>query len=285
MLPAKKNNRKLRLTILISCLLIHTLLITTISTARTWYIKSDGAGDAPTIQTGIDNATAGDTVLVAEGTYFEQIVMKGGISLISESGPTHTIINMENNPNYYYIIRVFQISASAYRTEINGFWLKGLSFSNEGAISVLNSEDIWLINNIITDNAIGISIHNSHLNIINNTTNNNSWAGIDGTGGGFGVLTKNIFWDTAYNLGLLSCALNNFLNISDAAPYQNSNFSLDPQFCGSAAGNFYLQSDSPCAPENPPYPNKGLVGALPLGCGSVDTHQKTWGEIKALFSE
>ncbi|MFH1279973.1 MAG: hypothetical protein ABIK65_16540 [Candidatus Eisenbacteria bacterium] len=37
--------------------------------ARTWYITSDGAGDAPTIQAGIDSAHTGDVIELAPGTY------------------------------------------------------------------------------------------------------------------------------------------------------------------------------------------------------------------------
>lgn len=48
---------------------------------------------------------------------------------------------------------------------------------------------------------------------------------------------------------------------------QNGNISLDPQFCGQPDGNYYLQSDSPCAPDNN---DCGLqMGAFGQGC--IDT--------------
>ncbi|RPJ45556.1 MAG: hypothetical protein EHM19_05240, partial [Candidatus Latescibacterota bacterium] len=57
------------------------------SDARTWHVRSDGLGDAPTIQAGIDSAAAGDTVELACGVYGERnIHMKSGICLRSETG-------------------------------------------------------------------------------------------------------------------------------------------------------------------------------------------------------
>ncbi len=61
------------------------------ATAATWYVRPDGLdGDdgkswqtaQATIRLGIDNCRAGDTLLVAEGVYYEGIVLKDGVTLI-----------------------------------------------------------------------------------------------------------------------------------------------------------------------------------------------------------
>jgi len=66
------------------------------------------------------------------------------------------------------------------------------------------------------------------------------------------------------------------------------NFILDPQFCGvEGSDNYYLQSSSPCAPGNTPLPflDCGLIGPLPVGCGTVRAEETTWGRVKALYGE
>jgi len=78
------------------------------SLARTWYIRSDGSGDAPTIQAGVDSATAGDDVLVAAGNYSwatqglgtvqygpTMIEVRYGIRLHSESGAAATVLDAQ----------------------------------------------------------------------------------------------------------------------------------------------------------------------------------------------
>jgi predicted outer membrane repeat protein len=52
--------------LLVLCLVLPAA---TEASARTWYVKPDGTGDAPTIQAAVDSAGSGDTVLVADGTY------------------------------------------------------------------------------------------------------------------------------------------------------------------------------------------------------------------------
>ncbi|MCP4546260.1 MAG: hypothetical protein GY835_07330 [bacterium] len=61
----------------------------------------------------------------------------------------------------------------------------------------------------------------------------------------------------------------------------NGNLNLDPALCGFPDGNYYLQSDSPCAPENN---DCGVqMGALPVGCDVTQADATSWGALKILY--
>ncbi|GJM43930.1 MAG: hypothetical protein DHS20C21_07720 [Gemmatimonadota bacterium] len=61
--------------------------------ARTWHINADGTGDAPTIQAAMDSVSAGDSVLVAPGTYPGDIDLVSGVSIVGSAGSHATIID------------------------------------------------------------------------------------------------------------------------------------------------------------------------------------------------
>jgi len=65
----------------------------------------------------------------------------------------------------------------------------------------------------------------------------------------------------------------------------NGNISVDPEFCGvDDSGNYFLQSDSPCAPGNHPGGYScGVIGARNVMCGTVPTRRATWGSVKDRF--
>jgi parallel beta-helix repeat protein len=92
--------------------------------AFTWHVPSG----APTIQAGIDSAAAGDTVLVACGTYYEHdIVMKSGVVFAGENGsPDSVTINASG------LGRVLFFDHADGSTRIEGLTLTGGYASGAG---------------------------------------------------------------------------------------------------------------------------------------------------------
>ena len=72
-------------------LLMVTLTVATLAVCPAWATIIHVPGDQPTIQAGLDAAAPGDTVLVAEGIYYEKVVMASGVVLSGEGCSRTTI--------------------------------------------------------------------------------------------------------------------------------------------------------------------------------------------------
>jgi hypothetical protein len=75
--------------------------------ARTWHVNPEGTGDAPTIKAGVDSAAAGDTLLLADGTYTgngnRDVGVGKAVTVASESGnPEACIIDCQGNDTEYH---------------------------------------------------------------------------------------------------------------------------------------------------------------------------------------
>jgi parallel beta helix pectate lyase-like protein len=102
--------------------LLPALFFPTGASARTWHVTGHPSGDAPTIQAAIDSSAAGDTVLVAPGTYVENINLSGkDILLRSTGGPEVTIIDGSNVQES----AVLFISGESNACVLEGFTITG----------------------------------------------------------------------------------------------------------------------------------------------------------------
>lgn len=317
--------------------------------ARTWHIKHDQSGDAPTIEAAIDSSASGDTILVSPGFYVENTlaVVDKDLHIIGEMGALETVVKMEIY--YEFNIHVFSLSGLSSNSSISGLTITGGRGSpvDDGAgLSIENSSTL-ITENIICDNSTqsgggiacflgsptirknilynnragmgcAIFVYNSNAVIDSNTIVYN---GLDcngdlacGEGSGLFIdcstpliVSNNIIaFNHAASGGGIYCA-SSTENLSftcnllyDNAPndYEgtlpdqtgmNGNISLDPQFCAvkpDSSINFYLQSDSPCLPENHPQGIEcGSIGAWHRGCGITQIKINSWGKIKQLYYE
>jgi hypothetical protein len=100
------------------------------ATARTWHVP----GDAPTIQAGVDSASAGDDVLVAPGHYYEHdIVLKEGLLIHSELGADVTTVDAGGAGI------VFTCSDLSRETVLEGFGITNGQDEYGGGIRSINA--------------------------------------------------------------------------------------------------------------------------------------------------
>lgn len=59
------------------------------------------------------------------------------------------------------------------------------------------------------------------------------------------------------------------------------NISLDPLFCNATGGDFHLDANSPCSPENSPQ-GCGLIGALGVACSTTDVQENARPIVRGL---
>jgi hypothetical protein len=145
--------------------------------------------DQPTIQAAINAATNGQTVLVAPGTYKENVNFYGkAITVTSSGGPSETIIDGGSNGTV-----VTFANGEGAGSVLNGFTIQnGLSEFGAGGIQITGASPT-ITANVITKNragsGLGIYINGGSPLIQDNvSTANNSQYG-DGGGGG-GVLVE-----------------------------------------------------------------------------------------------
>ena len=190
-----------------------------------------------TIQSAINDASEGDTVVIQPGTYRESIVMKPGIVL---QGSGTDVTKIVGSASYDYTV------TGADNSTISGFTISGSVY---GIYNHYSSPTIT--NNIITGNGNGIYNEYSSPTITNNTIVNNGngiynsassptitnniitggWIGIGDISSSHSTIGYNNVWGNSQNYYFSSPGLNDI--------------SADPLFVDLGAGDYHLQAGSP----------------------------------------
>lgn len=164
------------------------LIIAPLARCATLTVRPDGTGDYPTIQSAIDAANNGDTVLVHDGVYMgtgnRHISLRGkAITLRSVNGPANSIIEVGASQSDWH--RGFYLHEGENETSIiDGFTVTGGYTYTGGGIFVDGSSPT-IKNCIITGNTGGwgggVAFYNSDATIINCLISGNK--GWDAAGG------------------------------------------------------------------------------------------------------
>ena len=302
-------------------LLVVFICLVSNTAAETWYVKADSTGDAPTIQAALDSCLDGDTVQVAPGTYLQPAITfweKDSLTIMSEEGAPNTILHLDGisvimlaSGNNGVTIKGFTFEDS----QGDGLGIDWCThvviteniFRNNqcDALSISASGSVTVECNLIYSNRDGIRCFDVTNDIViskNTIAYNNI---MEGEEIGIGIyldpigsyeISNNIITRNKYGVitraSIITFTCNNVFNnkTNYYMPYvpdptgTNGNMSFFVQFCATnpdVSGNFYLQSDSPCAPGNHPSGYEcGLIGRFPVNCGTTDARMESWGRIK-----
>jgi hypothetical protein len=162
-------------------------LLTSDRTARAATINVPA--DQPTIQDGINAAASGDEVLVAPGTYTENILFAGPpIKVASSGGPSVTTIHGSGGGP----VVTFATTAVLTGFTITGGFNADVPGGSGGGVLVKNSTSPMIFGNVITGNSAcmsggGIGVDTSSPTIESNTITNNSQIAICSGGSGGGI--------------------------------------------------------------------------------------------------
>jgi parallel beta-helix repeat protein len=160
----QKVKQKSLLTVITSVLfiLLVTALIIPTSAAELHVGRADGY---KTIQDAVNAATPGDAVIVAPGTYVENVFVNKPLTIRSSDGAASTIVQAAAANN-----SVFSLTGTDIR--IDGFTIVGLHDSS--GVGVDHASRCVITNNIIYANIRGVYLQSSTDNEVsnNNLTNN-----------------------------------------------------------------------------------------------------------------
>ncbi|MCD6100247.1 MAG: right-handed parallel beta-helix repeat-containing protein, partial [Candidatus Marinimicrobia bacterium] len=172
--------------ILIICAVILVLYFAGTASAKTWYVDDDGGADFTRIQDAIIAASAGDTIIVRDGNYTENVDVNKRLTIRSENGSENCIVDATKSPDHGFEVIADNVTISGFTVKGATGWIRisestikdetvrGVEAKREhgqpdkAGIYLDGVDNCDISNNNVSDNDDGIVLWYSSKNNINN---------------------------------------------------------------------------------------------------------------------
>jgi parallel beta-helix repeat protein len=225
--------------------------------------------DYAKIQAAVDNATSGNTIIVRDGTYHENVnVSTANLTIKSENGTANCIVNASNPSDHVFNVTADWVNITGFTvgnaTEAYnaGVYLSSAVHCNLSNNNVINnyrgiylyySSNNTLTSNSASNNSDGIYLwHGSNNTFTNNTATNNYHCGMYLYYSSNNTLTNNTASNNDYHGVWLDESSNNTLTNNTASDNnydgilldESSNNTLTDNSCSNNSDGIYLHSSS-----------------------------------------
>jgi len=203
-----KSERRKFVMMLVFAVLFATLVFVSVgcASAATHYVCS-----GESIQTAVDNADAGDTIFVYNGSYTENVDVNKRLTMIGEGADVVTVTAKFTNDTVFHV--------TANWVNISGFTMTGATVYEKDGIALSNSNYCNISANNLSNNSYGIQLLSSSNNMIANNNVANDMRGIFLMWSGNNTIANNNASNNSYGIQLY-CSSNNNTIINNTA---NSN--------------------------------------------------------------
>ena len=154
--------------------LILTIAIPVSVSAATLYVPDDYS----TIQGAVDAASSGDTIIVKDGTYNENVVVsKDNLTIKSENGADFTTVKAQTWDDHVFTVRADHVT-------VKGLSFTGANHTENGSyypvagLRLQDADDCSITNNHTYDNNIGLSLDHSNNNAVVGNSSSNIHSGV-----------------------------------------------------------------------------------------------------------
>ena len=124
------------------------------------------------IQWAVDNVSTGDTIIVSNGMYTENINVNKSLTIQSGYGATNCSVQAANSSDH-----VFEVTADY--VDIIGFTVTGAMGAGKAGICLNDTVHCSILDNIVSNNNQGISLHSSSNNTLEANTVSHNIGGMD----------------------------------------------------------------------------------------------------------
>jgi parallel beta-helix repeat protein len=217
---------KILLTIIVMVLFFAAFAA--IASAATIYVPDDYG----TIQGAVDAAGPGDTIIVRDGTYTENVDVNKTLTIRSDHGAASTIVNALDPNDHVFEVTENQVTISGFTvTGATGHLNVGIYVYSADYCTIsdnnasYNWEGIWLYsssNNTLTSNTAscvsnGIYMYSSSNNTLTSNTASNNGHGIFLSSSSNNTLTSNTASNNDWGITLSDSSSNNTLTSNTAS--------------------------------------------------------------------